>query len=232
LRIHRARINKMTKSPLRRVSAAEQGSQRSPALGSPAFILDDAAYNLGDITPLATGFDFLSDLPIFGEDFFGDLDPFDVGSPVQKPAAKRVALDRSLSTSVLGDKTNSAARKSFTSMPLQAQAAASPSQMFETPSKAFEGLESPSRAFAMSPVKGQPSSRFGRTLESTSDQSWPAVSFNSMFMRMPAPENEEEATEGFDIMQGFKKIGASSRSARTASNGSKPLLGRSNTSNF
>ncbi|KAI2642705.1 hypothetical protein GGS21DRAFT_188866 [Xylaria nigripes] len=135
LQAHRDHVTSMFESPLRRVSNISDNIANMPPW-SPSFLGDPA-----------------NDIPIYGLDcyanyggndfsFFEDV-ALDLAVPLEsspvKRSAKRPRLDRSQSTSALGDITNSAMRRSFTSVPFLE--APSPTALgYESPSKAFEDI--------------------------------------------------------------------------------------------
>lgn len=218
LRIHRDKMSRMLQSPLRRVSAfGEEGNVD----WSPAFNLDHTVYAFDLAAP--AGFDIFQDFPSMDDPAFPEMDSADTGSPVKRPA-KRARMDRTASASTPGKVTNSAARKSITSVPLLKSAENSPERTLETPSKFLEGLDSPSRLFQGSPCRFASPSKFSSMLDDvTFDGDWSAC--------MDANNFDAGNTDfgGLDILQGFEKIGSGSQASKQPS---KPPLGRSFTTNF
>ncbi|KAI9166870.1 meiosis-specific transcription factor mei4 [Paramyrothecium foliicola] len=226
LRIHRDKVRHMLQSPLRRVTGISDDS----VPWSPAFQLDDSAYNFDDITVNTTEFDIFQDLNGMDDNVFATLSSMDGGSPVKR-SAKRARLDRSLSTSALGDITNSTTRRTVTSAPLLRVPEQSPMQFLDTPSKAFEGLGSPSKLFQQSPIRGNSPTKYSGLLELPADGDWPALMIDpSEFITSTEPDMSDLA--GLDILQGFEKIGSGVQSSKPANRGSKPGLGRSYTTTF
>jgi forkhead transcription factor HCM1 len=209
LRIHRDKVNHMLNSPLRRVS--NLGDDMIP--GSPAFNLDDTFFNFNEFVNDGNDFDIFQD---------GTLDSFftlaDSGSPVKR-SAKRVRMDRALSTSALGDITNSASNKSMTSTQFLKVPDQNFPMTYDTPSKVFEGMSSPSKFFQQSPIAA-------KTAPSLKEGGW--TSMENMCHMLLWEENDENA--GLDILQGFEKIG--SNTTNTAPKPAKPFLGRSYSTTF
>jgi hypothetical protein len=226
LRIHRDKVRHMLQSPLRRVTGISDDS----VPWSPAFQLDEAVYNFDDITVNTTDFDIFQDLGGMDDNVFASLSSADGGSPIKR-SAKRARFDRSLSTSALGEITNSTVKRSVTSAPLLKLPEQSPMQFLDTPSKAFEGLGSPSKLFQQSPIRGNSPSKFSNILDMSTDGDWPALMIDpNDFMTSTEPDMSDLA--GLDILQGFEKIGSGAQSTRQSSRGSKPGLGRSYTTTF
>ncbi|KJZ78967.1 hypothetical protein HIM_01740 [Hirsutella minnesotensis 3608] len=224
LRIHRDKVRHMLQSPLRRVTGV--GEDFMP--WSPAFNLDDALYAFDDAAAVTTDFDIFQDMGSADDGIFPGMNPFETGSPVKR-SAKRAKLDRSVSTSALNDITNSGKKKSVGSAPLFKVAEQSPSQFLETPSKAFEGLGSPSKLFGGSPLPNPSPSKFSM-LELPADGDWPGLSMDpNDFMSHDLSGASDFG--GLDILQGFEKIGSGPSTSRQPKN-SKPALGRSFTTRF
>ncbi|KAI2626728.1 forkhead box protein L2 [Hypoxylon sp. NC1633] len=215
LRMHRENVRSMLNSPLRRVSTIDE----DVIPWSPAFQMDDALFNMND---------FVTDQNEY--DAFGDvsLDPFfsaaDNGSPLKRPA-KRMRLDRSNFGHALGEITNSSSKRSITSAPVLKAPTSSQAfpyeNPYETPSKVFEGMSSPSKLFLQSPTKNaSPIKNDWMNLED--------------FCAPQFFQDDVEASAGVDMLQGFEKIGGSQPTSKpsTSSRASKPGLGRSYTSRF
>ena len=224
LRIHRDKVRNMLQSPLRRVV----GVSEETLPWSPAFNLDSTVYAFDDINANIGDFDIFQDLTNLDDNTFPIIGSVDSGSPVKR-SAKRARLDRSVSTSALGDATNSS-KKLITSAPLLRVPEHSPLKFLETPSKVFEGLSSPSKLFQQSPCrKGSPSKFSASLLEMPADGEWPALVLDSA--DFAGLEGDASEFAGLDIMQGFEKIGSGSQQAKPSKN-SKPALGRSYSTAF
>ncbi|XXG96448.1 hypothetical protein Hte_002731 [Hypoxylon texense] len=206
LRMHRDRVQHMLNSPLRRVSSIDE--EFIP--WSPAFQMDDSLFNVNDLVNNPAEFDIFQDM---------SMDPFfsaaDNGSPLKR-SAKRMRLDRSNSANALGELTNSVGKKSITSAPLL-KAPPALGMPYETPSKVFEGMSSPSKLFLQSPIRNpSPAKNDWMNLED--------------FCSAQFFEDDGEENSGIDILQGFEKITGNhpSKPAKMA----KPPLGRSFTTKF
>lgn len=226
LRIHRDKVRHMLQSPLRRVVGATEDA----IPWSPAFNLDDTVYNF-DCDVTNTGdFDIWHDLSGIDDNVFATMSSVDAGSPIKR-STKRARLDRSASTSCLGDITNTAPKRVLGSTPLFKIPEQPPMPFFETPSKAFEGLSSPAKLFEKSPMVNQSPSKFtGGLLEIPADGDWPAL------MVDPADFISNDVSgvtdfSGLDILQGFEKIGSGPQNPKNP-RGSKPGLGRSYSTAF
>lgn len=217
LRMHRDKVRHMLQSPLRRVVDANEESLP----WSPAFNLDENVYAFDDLTSSAD-FDIFQELTNLDDNNFPVIGSVDSGSPIKR-SAKRARLDRSHSAS----EVPGSSKKLITSAPLLRVPEHSPLRFLDTPSKAFEGLSSPSKLFQVSPCKkgGSPSKISASLLEMSADGDWPALVIDSTDFTS-GMEGEASDFSGLDIMQGFEKIGAGSQQAKPANN-SKPALGRS-----
>ncbi|KAI0128789.1 forkhead box protein L2 [Xylariales sp. AK1849] len=208
LQMHRDQISRMMNSPLRRVS-----NLGDEVPYSPAFNLDETLF-FNDFVSDGNDFDIFQDTSL--DSFFTLADN---GSPVKR-SAKRMRMDRAHSTSVLGDVTNSASNKSvITSAPFLKLPDQAFPMTYDTPSKVFEGMSSPSRFFQQSPIAT-------KTASILKDSWLPITDFCAATC---FEENEENS--GLDILQGFEKIGSSSTANKT-SKSSKPPFGRSYTTTF
>ncbi|KAI0841697.1 forkhead box protein L2 [Hypoxylon sp. FL0890] len=212
LRIHRDNVRTMLNSPLRRVSTI--GEEAMPPW-SPAFQMDESLFTLNDLGTESTDFDIFQDI---------SFDPFfsaaDNGSPLKR-SARRMRLDRSTSADALGEITNSASKRSITSAPLLKAPVSALSVSYETPSKVFEGMSSPSKLYLQSPTKNaSPLKNDWMNLEE--------------FCTAQFFEEDVEDDGGIDILQGFERISGSqpSNGPSTSSKGPKPPLGRSFTTTF
>ncbi|EFY90778.1 hypothetical protein J3458_004794 [Metarhizium acridum] len=228
LRIHRDKVRHMLQSPLRRVTGI--GEESIP--WSPAFNLDDSVYAFDDMGLPSTEFDIFQDFASMDDHLFPGIGSVDAGSPVKR-SAKRARLDRSVSTSALGEISNSAARKPVTSAPLLKVSEHSPSRFLETPSKAFEGMGSPSKLFQQSPSRLASPSKFSAMLELSVDNDWPTLGIDPSDFGSHSNNGNTDFT-GLDILQGFEKIGSGSQSSRPQQQqkGSKPSLSRSYSTAF
>jgi hypothetical protein len=230
LRIHRDKVRHMLQSPLRRVTGI--GEDSIP--WSPAFNLDDSVYGYDGMGMSSTDFDIFQDFASMDDSLFPGIGSVETGSPIKR-SAKRARLDRSVSTSALGTVTNSATKKSITSVPLLKISEHSPSHFLDTPSKAFEGLGSPSKLFQQSPSRLASPSKFSAMLELSVDNDWPTLGLDpSDFGCHDTGVGSDFA--GLDILQGFEKIGSGSQSSkqpqRQQQKGGKPSLGRSYSTAF
>ncbi|KAG5984304.1 hypothetical protein E4U55_005367 [Claviceps digitariae] len=227
LRIHRDKVRHMLQSPLRR----EGGIYEDVIPWSPAFNLDDTMYAYDSMAmQQSTDFDIFEDFSGMAHgSIFPTIGSTDAGSPVKR-SAKRSRLDRSVSSSVLGDVTNSASKKAMTLAPALKFSDNSPSRFFETPSKAFEGMSSPSKLFhQQSPSRMASPIKFKAMLDVPLDGGdWPAIGMGAPNYGSNASAEASDFT-GLDILQGFEKIGAGSQTAnqKPLSKGSKPSLNRS-----
>ncbi|KAH9884440.1 hypothetical protein F4778DRAFT_559404 [Xylariomycetidae sp. FL2044] len=215
LRIHRDNVRHMLNSPLRRVNTLSEG-------------IDEWSTVIGTDEPVLN-WDFLND----DHDIFSEWnrDPFfisatDSQSPLKK-AVKRPRIDRTSSTSALDDITYSLPNNSITSSAPSLKPPPTPSVglTYETPSKAFEGMSSPSKVFLQSPIAPSKATQDPIKTDWTGFEDFTTPHF--------LVEENTEDFSGMDILQGFEKIGSSSQNA-AASFGKppKPPLGRSYTSRF
>ncbi|KAL7912990.1 hypothetical protein GGI35DRAFT_269087 [Trichoderma velutinum] len=225
LRIHRAKVRHLLQSPLRRVANLANDDSLP---WSPAFRLDDNLFSFD--TPNAShipDFDIFQDLPVDDENVFDSIGSADAGSPIKR-SVKRARLDRSISSSAIGDL--SASRKIVSSAPLL-KAPDTPSQFLETPSKVFEGLSSPSKLFQGSPIRGASPSKFASLIELPGDGDWPSLHIDPNDFASGAGVDGSDFT-GLDILQGFEKIGSGSQPSRGLKQSGKPTLGRSFSTTF
>ncbi|KAL7937681.1 hypothetical protein V8C35DRAFT_185972 [Trichoderma chlorosporum] len=225
LRIHRAKVRHLLQSPLRRVANL---SNDDSLPWSPAFRLDENLFSFD--TPNAShlpDFDIFQDLPVDDENVFDSIGSADAGSPIKR-SVKRARLDRSISSSAIGD--ISASKKLIASAPLL-KAPDTPSQFLETPSKVFEGLGSPSKLFQGSPIRGASPSKFASLIELPGDAEWPSLHLDPGDFTSGAGMDGSDFT-GLDILQGFEKIGSGSQPSRGLKQSGKPALGRSFSTTF
>ncbi|KAK2935891.1 Fork head domain [Fusarium oxysporum f. sp. vasinfectum] len=228
LRLHRDAVRNMLQSPDRKGDA-----ENIPY--SPAFYLgnDFCPSNFG-VSILSDGeFSMNQDLTGMGcleDGSFPVMSSVEAGSPMKRPA-KRTRLDRTVSASVLGDITNSAARKPIASAPLLRPP--EQSMQFDTPSKAFEGLSSPSKMFQESPLRNQ-STKFADFLNVSLDPNdWTSgAMMDQLDFTRPNAGGITDMPE-LDIFKGFDKIGSTSQNnSRNPPRSNKPGLPRSYTTQF
>lgn len=224
LRIHRDKVRHMLQSPLRRVTGA--GEESIP--WSPAFQLDETVYDFDDLANNAIDYDIFQEMSTLDDDsLFPNLSSADMGSPIKR-SAKRPRPDRSASTSALSDMTGSSKKKT-PSAPLLRVPDQSPSRLLETPSKAFEGLCSPSKLFQGSPLRNASPSKYA-AMKTSNDVNWPGITFEPSDF-LPHVDAGSSDFSGLDILQGFERIGGGA-SASKQNKTSKPALGRSFTTRF
>lgn len=228
LRHHRNTISNLLQSPGPKGSGFLQHVENSPNFwlstdncqtGFGASILSDAEFPVH--------FD-LAELGGIDDGSFGTMSSVEAGSPIKR-TVKRNRLDRTLSASALGEITNSTTKKPIASAPLRP-----PEQFlqFDSPSKAFEGLSSPSKMFQESPIRNQSPSKFANFLNVSLDgNDWASaamVDFN--------PHNHVDFSDvsNVDICQGFTKIGSTSQTnnKNNAPRNNKPGLPRSYSTQF
>lgn len=211
LKLHRDRVRSMLQSPLRRVSnMGEVGEPRPYSPGPGNYDLFERDFVYGEA---CDHFDIFND----GSAFFGNVEN---GSP-EKRSVKRMRLDRTHSASILTDITNSS-HKPITSVPFLKVPGQSPAINFETPSKAFDGLSSPSKLLNFQSPSKMP--LFDDSLANIENTNWNLDEFcTTDFLDDP------NDFSGLDILQGFEKIGGGSQPTRTTA---KPAFGRSYTSTF
>lgn len=226
LRLHRETVQSMIDSPYRRVASILPKGDAALQL-TPGFNVDEVFYGLErkpeDNNP---DFDIFQDgsfAPIFA------LSPVAAanGSPTKR-SSKRQRLDRSHSTSALGESSSvvfnslsGGSGSSFLRVPGQGSAAAS-----DTPSKVFDGLmSSPSKLFSIQSPSKMPVTDFTDT-----ENIAPWISMDDLC----SPEFlEDNDFSGIDMLAGFEKIGSSNpQPARQSRNSQKPGLGRSYTTTF
>jgi hypothetical protein len=230
LRIHRDKVRHMLQSPLRRVTGV--GEDSLP--WSPAFKLDDTMYAFDDMTAHGGDFDIFQDISGLDDAAFPVIGSVDSGSPVKR-SAKRGRLDGANSTSALNELTHST-KKSYTSAPLLRVPEHSPLRFMDTPSKAFDGLSSPSKLFQQSPSRQSPTKFATALLDMPTDNDWPSLMLEQTDFSSGVDNTETSDFSGLDILQGFQKIGSGPGSTSGSGSGSqqsrqnkltKPVLGRS-----
>lgn len=217
LRIHRDNVRHMLQSPVRRATAMTE--EALP--WSPAFNLDDPLYAFDELSHNVTDFDIFQDIAGLDENTFPVIGSADSGSPVKR-SAKRPRLGRSVSLSGTDQLTGSI-KKSVTSAPMLSVPEHSPLRFLDTPSKAFDGLSSPSKMLQQSPTRGSPSKFSAAMMEMSADDTWPSLVMDPSEF---ASGHENNEFGGLDILQGFQKIGSGSQQSKPTRL-TKPTLGRS-----
>ncbi|RDA95819.1 hypothetical protein CP533_5069 [Ophiocordyceps camponoti-saundersi (nom. inval.)] len=202
LRIHRDKVRNMLQSPLRRVEDSIPWS--------PSFNLEDSLYAFNnDTSDAAADFDIFQDMPAMNDHVFTEMNPLETGSPIKRHSKR--------------PRPDSAQKKQLTSAPLLKAPEQSPSQFLETPSKAFDGLASPSRLFGGSPFRHTSPNKY-LSFDFPPSSEWPGLMLDpNEFMYQE--ETSASDFSGLDILQGFEKIG-SGQPVKAASK-SKPPFGRS-----
>jgi len=216
LRLHRDKVREMVGSPLRDMTSLDEAFPLSPA-----FNLDDTSYNLHEFN---TDFDIFADtnlLCVPGN-----------GSP-EKRSAKRPRLDRSRSANILADISNSNFNKNVTSTPLLKFTPVTASA-FNSPNKGLGLLDSPGGFLGIdSPTKIQfTSPTFSLTAFDLPQED---TFYGAEFLT-----DDIGDSSGWDIMQGFQKIGSGSTGGNGAHStrstpktcSTRPAFGRSLTSRF
>jgi forkhead transcription factor HCM1 len=207
LRMHRDKVREMVGSPLRGMTVLEDNQPWSPA-----FHLDDVSTGcmFGDFAP---DFDIFADPGSF-------LSIPGNGSP-EKRSAKRPRLDRSKSANILADISSSNLNKALASTPILKL---TPS-VSHSPFSPLKGLmESPSKLLAIDSPSKMPSPSFSLSAFDLPQEDF----YGSEFL-------SEDINEGWDIMQGFQKIGSGTGAQSnkgTPKQGGRSSLGRSFTSRF
>ncbi|CAI4219221.1 unnamed protein product [Parascedosporium putredinis] len=195
---------------------------------SPAFKLDDHLFGGFDGSLENTDFNIFQDA---GDDVFNDLVNFDHSSPLKR-TARRSRMDRSQSTSAITTMTSFDLSSSKTldvpTLKVWEDATAGP---LDTPSRAFEGLSSPSKHLlgSPSPLMQSPSKLPANLAMVPAEGDWSALAFDPADFIL-----ESQECAGVDILQGFAKIGSGSQSTapRNARSGSKPGISRYYSSAF
>jgi forkhead transcription factor HCM1 len=221
LRLHRDKVREMVGSPLRDMHCLDEGIPFSPA-----FHLDDTSYMFQDFIP---GGDF---------DIFSDTNLPSIpgnGSP-EKKSAKRPRLDRSRSANILADISNTNFNKNVTSTPLLKFTPSTnmSASAFNSPLKGLGLLDSPGGFLGIdSPTKIQITSpSFSLTAFDLPQED---TFYGAEFLT-----DDIGDSSGWDIMQGFQKIGsgttggngAQSTRSTPKTGSSRPAFGRSLTSQF
>ncbi|PBP22795.1 forkhead box protein L2 [Diplocarpon rosae] len=212
LRMHRDRVREMVGSPLRGMTTLEETN----APWSPAFRLDDSSSYVFQ--------DFGAEFDIFN-DHSSSLVAVSNGSP-EKRSAKRARVDRARSANILADISNASLNKSLTSTPLLKFTPNTNNS--GSPTKTLGRMESPSKLLGLDSPAKIASPKFNLAAFDLPQEDF----FGSEFLA-------EEVNEGWDIMQGFQKIGSGAgnpshhvtkRSPKACH--ARPPLGRSFTSRF
>lgn len=240
LRLHRDRVRELVGSPLRGMTTLEENDQP----WSPAFNLDESNY----LFPERFEFDIFADV----QEAAGLL-RYGNGSP-EKRSAKRPSLNRSRSANILADISSS---RSVTSTPSLKHTPALLSGNLPNVNSPFSGLGLPGG----SPTKylGIMGNGIGDTPIKYSlsqpqiqihDENSTAIFdigddfFGAEFLvddlENTGADIEEVSEEGWDIMRGFEKIGATTSQPREVQKQpksalmgiSRPQFGRSSTSRF
>lgn len=227
LRLHRNKVRNLLKTPIRDMPEERRWS---PAFQLPDsdFVYDSALFPFSRFDP-----DIFEDLPELDDATFANISAAtESGSPIkrsaQRPSAHRPQMARTASTSALGDNNNLSSRKPAAMIDLLKVPGVMPAT--ETPSKAFEGLSSPSKM--MSPAgHGSPSKVTG-SLEIPVDGDWASLVFdpNEFLSRGNVGSSPMEEFSGLDMLQGFQRIGSGSQPPKPR--GNKPQFGRSLTTQF
>ncbi|KAL8285307.1 hypothetical protein RB597_002413 [Gaeumannomyces tritici] len=214
LRLHRAKVQRMVDSPLRRVLDMPEQENGWGTPGGYQFDPSVYDFSFGVDTSGVAEFDIFQDSTM--PSIFPSVED---GSPVKR-SLKRPRLERPSSTGVLGEITNSGSRRPLASAPLL-KATRSPATTLDTPSKALAGgllPSSPSKVFLQSPAKLP-------DMAADAENTWLNI---DDFCSTTTFLEEAGDFPGVDITQGFDKIGQPSRSSKSG----KPGLGRSYTTSF
>ncbi|KAI1331178.1 hypothetical protein F5Y16DRAFT_294702 [Xylariaceae sp. FL0255] len=199
---HRRRVSSMLESPLRKVQNSASFAM-IPPWGSPA----NHEY-VADMGMLDGAFALDSTIDFLGLDGLMSVSVGADGSPVKRPM-KRARLERSQSTSVLSDITNSAVKRTLIPTPALKYPTSdlgynpeSPSKVFgDMPIKVLEDTSPASNPYPQGPLGSlllQPN--LGLNLL---DNDWA-----DMLTQSPAGFFQpEEVDGGMDLLQGYQKIG-------------------------
>ena len=227
LRIHRANVSRMLQSPLRQVT----GSSEDAVPWSPAFNLEDSLYNPADGFGNGSDADLFKNVIQLDDVYLTGYDLLDAVSPLRR-SAKRTRLDRSVSAAGFEEVMRSGSKRPVTSAPLLKAPTQSFPTFLDTPSKAFEGLSSPSRVFQQSPL------RISATTDDSHLLDFSVADFPALIL-----DGSGIATSGgmgiggfseVDILQGFEKIGAEPHTSQQSghTHQARPPLGRSYSTSF
>lgn len=229
LRIHRDKVRHMLQSPLRRLA----GDETIP--WSPAFSLEETLYSYDDVSTTLNHdeLDIFQEVASMDYSVFRTNAPTHSGSPIKR-STKRLRIDRSVSTSAIGDVVKSA-KKAPTPVKaglLKMAEPSSSSHLLGTPSKALENFASPSKLFNNLPAQNASPSKMP-VPELPVDGDWPGLLIDPSEFLAPSGDQCTTDFSGLDILQGFERIGSgSSTAANKPAQISKPSLGRSFTSGF
>ena len=221
LRLHRETVQSMVDSPFRRVAALLPEGDTTLQL-TPGLNMDEVFFGL-DRKADDDGGDF----DIFQDNHFASIFPYSPlpannGSPVKR-SVRRQRLDRSLSTSALGELTNSPSSHLLNSASFLKVPGQSAGPLLDTPSKVFDDLPaSPSKLFLQSPSK----------MPDMNDENIPP--WMSMDDHYVPDFLEDNDFSGIDMLAGFEKIGSSNTqtSRATTKSSQKPGLGRCYSTTF
>lgn len=213
LRLHRDRVREMVGSPLRGMTVLDENTPWSPA-----FNLDESSTSMFQ--------DFSMDFDIFTDASASLLGNYGATSP-EKKSAKRPRLDRSRSANILADLSSNNLNKSITSTPLL-KFTPIVGNGFSSPLKGLGLCQSPSKLLGLDSPSKIASPNFNSSVFDLPQEDF----YGSEFLA-------EDIDEGWDIMQGFQKIGSGTNNAASQSmkrspkaGGSRPGLPRSFTSRF
>ncbi|KAK5990245.1 Forkhead protein sep1 [Cladobotryum mycophilum] len=220
LRLHRARVQTLLDAHLQ--DMAEIGGD-VPL--SPAFNLDEPFFSLDGLPTTPGNFEIYQDSPANDESNLSAIGSAATGSPIKR-SGKRARLGRNASRPTLGEIANSARKQALASAPLVRIEDETP---LETPSKAFEGLSSPSKAFQESPSRTVSPDKFNPFMNFPETNDWQNLMPDASDFGIDATGDVSEF--GFDITQGFERIGGS-QSVDGSSKSNKPGLGRSYSTTF
>lgn len=215
LRLHRENVQSMVDSPYRRVAALLPEGDNVVQL-TPGFNVDEVFFGLDRKHDDDNGeFDIFQDNP-FASLFALSPLPANNGSPVKR-SARRQRMDRSLSTSALGNVTSMPSYHSMSSSSFLKVPGQNYGLMLDTPSKAFDGLpSSPSKMFMQSPSK----------MPMANDENIaPWISMDDLCTPDFLEDND---FAGIDMLAGFEKIGSNNpQPPRPPAKGQqKPSFGR------
>ncbi|KAL3427069.1 Forkhead protein sep1 [Phlyctema vagabunda] len=208
LRLHRDRVRELVGSPVRGLTVLEENLPWSPA------------FHLDENTTMF--YDFGTDFDIFADTTAGLLSVPANGSP-EKRSAKRPRIDRSKSANILADISNNAS-KNATPTPKLSFTPNIGGSIFDSPTKGFSAMDSPSKLLGLNSPSKSASSAYGNANFDLPHDDFLGAEFLA-----------EDVTDfsGVDITQGFQKIGAGGYPTRTTPKGkSRPSMGRSFTSRF
>jgi forkhead transcription factor HCM1 len=232
LALHRSLVRSML-SPARRV--AESNDENAPlAWDSPIWMQNPFnETNFDDLIAGVSGdYDFFQDMTGAEDIAFGIASSVDNGSPLKK-SVPRNRIERTVSTPQL---TGSAKNKLLTSIPSLDCPIESPSKFLETPSKALEGLSSPSKYLPQSPIPNINNdnypNKFNDLVDDMNEPDWSSTQFD---MASFVPTADQGPDFSLDMLQGFQKIGSgTTASSQTASlvPKDKPSLGRTHSNIF